>query len=112
MSVTRAEDLSGAFVEAFNAGDMQALLTLYEPNVKYFTRSGQLLEGHVGVSATFERLLAARGEMQIDNEYCVVNGDAALVRARWRYRATGADGRPIEGQGVSAEVLRRGADGT
>lgn len=111
MPVTDPNAMSRAFVDAVSAGDLDALLSLYDPNVKYVTRSGRVVEGQAGMRETLERLIAARGKMQINNRYCIVNGDIAIVRAEWSFAGIGPDGRPIESHGNSAEVLRRGSDG-
>lgn len=111
MPVTDANTMSHFYVEALNAGNLEALHALYEPDAKYITRSGKVLEGQAAIRDLLERLVAMKGKMQITNDYCVVNGDIALVRGRWSFSATGADGKPIENRGRSAEVLHRGADG-
>jgi uncharacterized protein (TIGR02246 family) len=111
MPVTDPNTMSRAFVDAVNASNMEALLNLYEPNAKYVTRSGTIVEGRDALRETFARLVAAKGRMHIENAYCVVNGDVALVRARWRFSGTGKDDKPVESHGESAEVLRRGPDG-
>jgi ketosteroid isomerase-like protein len=111
MPVTDPNDMSRAFVNAVNAGDLNALLGLYDPNVKYVLRSGKTVEGKSGVRETLERLIAAKGEMRINNKYCIVNGEIALVRAEWSFAGIGADGKPMESHGNSAEVLRCGSDG-
>ena len=111
MPVTNPNDMSRAFVEALNAGSVEALLELYEPNVKYVIRSGKIIEGRAAVRETLERLVAAKGKMQIDNTYCLISDNIALVRAQWSFTGIGQDRKPIESRGNSAEVLRRGADG-
>jgi uncharacterized protein (TIGR02246 family) len=111
MHVTDANAMSRTYVEALNAGDLEALLALYEPNVKYIIRSGKTLEGQAAIRELLERLVAMKGKMQIANDYCVVNGDIALVRGRWTFTTTGPDGKAIENHGRSAEVLHRGSDG-
>jgi ketosteroid isomerase-like protein len=39
-------------------------------------------------------------------------GDTALVSYRWQMQATAPDGTPIRQGGLSADVLRRRADGS
>ncbi|HEX9810591.1 MAG TPA: DUF4440 domain-containing protein [Burkholderiales bacterium] len=111
MPVTIPNDMSRAFVEALNAGSVEALLELYEPNVKYVIRSGKIIEGRAAVRETLERLVAAKGTIQIDNTYCLISDNIALVRAQWSFTGIGQDRKPIESRGNSAEVLQRGADG-
>jgi len=111
MPVTNPNAMSSAFVEAVNGEDLEALLALYDPSVKYVTRSGRTLDGQAAVHEFLQRLLKLKGKMEIENDYCIVSDDIALVRARWSFTATGPDGAPMENHGRSTEVLRRGADG-
>jgi uncharacterized protein (TIGR02246 family) len=112
MRVTKPEDMSRAFATLVEAGDLEALLTLYDVNVKYVSRSGQIVEGTSGIRNAFQWVLAFKGKFHIENKYCVTNGDTALVHAAWSMNGTGAEGRRVDAQGNSTEVLRRQADGT
>jgi ketosteroid isomerase-like protein len=111
MRVMKPEDMSAVFASLVNAGDLDALADLYETNVRYVSRSGDVAEGVAGVRQAFRWVAGFKGEMEVKNAYCVVAGDIALVRAAWRLNGVAADGRRLEGSGSSAEVLRRQADG-
>lgn len=111
MPVTDPNDMSRAFVEAVNAGDIDSLLGLYEPNIRYVARSGETLDGLAAVRKTLERLVSMRAQMRIDNRHCIVNGDIALVRGEWSFSGIADNGKPIKASGNSAEVLHRGPDG-
>ncbi len=112
MRVTKPEDMSRVFATLVEAGDLDALLNLYDANVKYVSRSGQIVEGISEVRNAFQWVLAFKGKFHIENKYCIMNGDTALVCAAWRMNGTGAEGRSVDAQGSSTEVLRRHADGT
>jgi uncharacterized protein (TIGR02246 family) len=111
MAVTRAEEMSRAFAEAVEAADLDRILDLYDPSVRFVSRRGEVSYGLDAVRKAFQWLDGFVGKAEIENQYCIVCGDTALVRAVWRVRGTGKDGRSIESSGLSAEVLRRGADG-
>jgi ketosteroid isomerase-like protein len=64
------------------------------------------------VRKAFRWVAGFKGKMEVKNEYCLVNGDVALVRAAWHLNGVAADGRRLEGRGRSSEVLRRQSDGT
>lgn len=112
MSVVKPEEMSRAFAAAFEARDIERLMALYELGVKYVLRSGQVVEGVAAVREVFQQAFALKANFEIENRYCVVNGDIALVRAEWRLHGTNAAGEPLDAKGRSAEVLRRQADGT
>jgi len=103
--------MSRAFAEAVEAADLERLLALYDPSIRYVSRKGEVSHGLDAVRAAFRWLGGFVGKVETENQYCIVCGDTALVRAVWRVRGTGADGRMIDSHGLSAEVLRRGADG-
>ena len=112
MRVTKPEDMSRAFATLVEGGDLEGLLTLYDANVKYVSRSGQIVESISGIRNAFQWALAFKGKFHIENKYCVANGDIALVRAAWRMNGTGAEGKRMDAQGNSTEVLRRQPDET
>jgi ketosteroid isomerase-like protein len=111
MPVSRPEEMSRAFAEAVEAADVERLLALYDPSIQYVSRRGEVAHGLDGVRRAFRWLEGFVGKVETENQYCIVCGDTALVRAVWRIRGTGAGGRVIDSEGLSAEVLRRGADG-
>jgi len=112
MPISRPEDMSEAFAAAVEGADVERLLALYDPSICYVSRRGEVAQGHEGIRHAFRWLEGFAGKMETENQYCVVCGDTALVRATWRIHGTGAGGRVIDSSGLSAEVLRRGADGT
>src|SRR5437868_373888 len=107
MRITKPEDMSAAFAQLVNAGDLDALIDLYDANVKYVARSGA-----VAVRDVFRWVAGFKDTMDVKNEYCVVANDIALVRATWKLNGVAVDGRRLDASGDSAEVLRRDVDGT
>ena len=103
--------MSAAFAEAVEAADLDRVLALYDPGIHYVSRRGDVSYGLDAVRAAFGWLDGFAGKVEVENQYCIVCGDTALVRAVWRIRGTVKGGRPIESNGLSAEVLRRGHDG-
>ncbi len=111
MSIQQPEQMSKAFSAAFNAGDVDALVSLYEPNATY-VHGERTIEGSTGIREVLTQLTAARPQMELTNEYCIVSNDIALVRARWKLHWRDATTKQLHlKQGHSSEVLRRGSDG-
>ena len=98
----RPEDLTRLFVERANAGDVEGMLDLYEPDAVMAYPPGQRTAGHAAIRALFEQMVAARPTfpMEAPLETLVV-GDLALTATRARDEA-----------GARAQVARRQADGT
>ncbi|MGH3645956.1 MAG: YybH family protein [Micromonosporaceae bacterium] len=97
----RPEDLSRFFVERANAGDVEGLVALYEPDAVLALPAGQITTGSEAIRQEFRQLLAdnptfAPGELRP----ALRHGDLALTSTR------------LPGGGATAEVARRQPDGT
>ncbi len=112
MAVYYPEDMNSAFAEAFNAGRIESLVALYEPNAILVPRPGQVVEGVEAIRAALEELLALNGSMRSENRYAFVQGDIALLRAEVHLVGTAPDGTRVEINNHTAEVVRRQPDGS
>ncbi len=110
MKITRPEDAHRIYVEAFNSGNVEAVLSLYERDATLVPQPGQVLSGLTAIGEALQQF-QSRGKMAAETRYCINAGDVALASASWRIKGTGPDGKPIELHGTSADVLRRQSDG-
>jgi uncharacterized protein (TIGR02246 family) len=106
------EDTIARFSALLAEGDLDALLDLYEPQATFVPQPGQPVQGRDAIRASLERFLALRPTMSGEIERVLAAGDTALVANRWTLAGTQPDGAPIEMSGVSADVLKRRADGS
>jgi ketosteroid isomerase-like protein len=112
MPVTNPKDLDRVYAEAFNAKDLEGLLSLYEAEAIHVgPLSHQPVQGKAAIREALEHSLAVRGTMTLETTYCYQAGDVALLRSHWRVAGTAPDGRPVEIEGSSSEVARRQANG-
>lgn len=112
-SATSPEACDHLFGEHVNAGDLEALLALYEPGCSLVRRDGGVARGHAEIRQVFERLLAMQAKMSTEIVKVVQSGpDLAMVYNDWRMSATRPDGQPVEAGGKAIEVVRRQPDGT
>jgi len=112
-SPTSPEACDRLFVEHFNAGDLDALLSLYEPACSLVRRDGSLARGHAEIREVLGRLIAVSAPMRSDIVKVVPGGhDLAMVYNDWRMSGQRADGQPVEAGGKALEVVRRQPDGT
>lgn len=112
MRVYKPEDMNAAFAEAFNSGDIENLIALYEPGAVLVPMPGQVVEGTQAIRAALQELLALKGYMQSENQYALVHGEIALLRAKVHLSGTGPDGNQLEINNHTAEVVRRQPDGS
>jgi ketosteroid isomerase-like protein len=101
--VTRPEDMNPAFADAFNSGDVELLLALYEPDALLAPRPGERARGHAAIREALVQLLRLDGRMSSRNVYCMQADELALLRGEWTLGDVAAR---------SSEVVRRQADGS
>lgn len=107
--VYHAGDMNEAFARAFNSRKLENLLALYEPDAQLLVDgSGEARIGLEAIGRELAQLLQAPGTMVSRNNFCVVHGDIALLRADFTLR----DGEALIASGSTAELVRRQADGS
>lgn len=100
------------FSELLGEGHVDALLELYEEDAAFVPEPGRAVSGRESIRAELEQFVAMEPRMSGSVEKVLQAGDTALVAYRWRLDGTAPDGAPIQMEGVSADVLRRRADGS
>jgi uncharacterized protein (TIGR02246 family) len=100
------------FLKAFNAADIDALMTLYEQDAAFVPEPGKLLVGVDNVRAALSGFLSLKGTLERTKHTVVPSGDLALLHGEWVLRHAGEDGKPAEMVMRTSEVVRRQADGS
>ena len=100
------------FSELLAAGDLDAMVALYEPDAAFAPQPGHSVTGHDAIRAALGGFLAVKPRMSGRIEKVLEAGDTALVANRWSLTGTAPDGSPVELAATSADVLRRRADGS
>ena len=108
---SRPEDLYPALCAAYNAGDLEAVLSLYDPEAAYVIKPGRVTEGPAELRAAIAHVVALRGRMTIDPQTFTRSGDLVLVLGTFTLSGTRGDGTPFERAARFADVLRRQPDG-
>jgi uncharacterized protein (TIGR02246 family) len=113
LAATEPEHIHGLFEQAFNAGDVEALLALYEPDAALVPQPGTVVEGTAAIRDALRWFLDRGGQITLDTKLVVRVGDLAYLANRWSLTgATMPDGSPAELGATTAEVARRQPDGT
>ena len=97
----RPEDLGDFFLQRANAGDVEGLVALYEPDAVLAFPFGRVAVGHDEIRKVYADLLAGRPVFTAAGQRPVLrNGDLALTSTR------------LPDGGTTVEVARRQPDGT
>jgi uncharacterized protein (TIGR02246 family) len=105
------EEIDSLFAQALNAGNVDALVALYEPQASLMPSPGTLVAGTAAIRGALAAFVAAKPAMQIAPRLVSQSGDLAVVTSKWQLAMTGQDGKPAQMQGQSVEVVRRQSDG-
>jgi uncharacterized protein (TIGR02246 family) len=103
----RRRDIHRLVQYAFNAGDTEALVALYEEDAAMATPEGSFVNGRDAIREQWSGFVALGENIQMTTRYAVVVGETALLSNDWRFTGPG-----MELSSRTAEVARRQPDGT
>jgi uncharacterized protein (TIGR02246 family) len=108
----RPEQLHTLFVELFNAGDLERLLALYEPDAVLAPEPGKRVAGSDAIREAYRGTLAMRPRIEVHTlGVLAMDEGVALAHGRWSMTGTCQDGSAMHMTGRNTEVLRRQPDG-
>lgn len=111
MTLTEADEIYAEFARHFNAGDVEGLLSLYEPDAVFVRGPGDEVSGHAAIRAALQAFLAVGGTISFRARHAVQNGDLVLLSNDYTLVGRDAQGAPLTLTGRTSEVLRRQPDG-
>jgi len=112
MTARTPEDLDRLFAEALNAGKLDALVALYEPQAALTPMPDTVVNGTAAIREALAAFLAGKPTISLTPRLVAQSGDVAVVSAKWDLAVTGPDGKPANMTGQSVEVVRRQSDGS
>jgi uncharacterized protein (TIGR02246 family) len=112
MPASTPEQVHRLFEEAFNAGDLDGLMELYEYDAALIAQPGSVAHGVDEARAALEGFLALKGRIRLDTKLVVTVGELAYLSNSWSLTGTGPDGNPVVLGATTAEVARRQTDGS
>lgn len=96
---------------AINRGDLDAALTLYEPDAVLVAQPGQIARGRAAIRAALAGFVSLKPTLRGQAQQIVEAGDIVLYCSRWTLIGSSPDGKKVEMGGFSSDVLRRQSDG-
>ena len=99
-------ELHRSVEDGINAGDIAALVSLYEPNAVLLGEEGAEAIGPDAIREAWS-MVAGLGKIQVTTRDAIELGDLALLSNTWTFDAEG-----FHDSAITAEVARRQPDGT
>lgn len=104
---SRPEDLHPSLAAAYNAGDLEGVLALYDPHAVFVLKPGHVTDGPEQLRAALQRLVEFRGHLTIHPHSLVHSDNVVLVLGSFTLSGRRRDGTPVERESRFADVLRR-----
>jgi len=111
MPARAPDEVHKLFTQYFSAGDIDALMSLYEPAAVLLPQPGQKVGGHAAIRDALMAFLAMKGKFHMAPPRMIQAPDIAIVFADWTLDAVAADGSPVRLSGQTSDVVRRQPDG-
>lgn len=112
MSARTPEEVHELFAKHFSAGDLEALLALYESGAKLVPQAGPAVSGLAAIREAMSGFLALKPQFDLQLKKAFQADDIALLFSTWTLKGTDSAGGPIEMAGQTSDVVRRQPDGT
>jgi uncharacterized protein (TIGR02246 family) len=113
MAARTPEECDALFERHLNAGDLDALVALYEPGATLVPTPDEKAVGHAAIREALGAFIAAQAQMRLTVGHVLRAGDdLAMLYDDWSGHYTDADGARIDVAGQAIEVVRRQPDGT
>ena len=106
------EEVLNSVTEGINAGDLDSLMTLYEPLACFASQPGQLAKSPDGIRESLRGFIDMNGKLDLKVKRVLRASDLALVTTEWSFSGTGSNGKRVDMTAKSADVLRQQPDGT
>ncbi|HMA18645.1 MAG TPA: nuclear transport factor 2 family protein [Thermoanaerobaculia bacterium] len=110
-SARTPEELHHLWGEYFVAGDLDGLVSLYEPDAAFVAQSGASVTGLRAIREVLARFIESRRNFEIEVGRAIHTGDLALLVSSWKLEGE-QRGEPFETTGRTADVVRRQPDGS
>ncbi len=106
MPAKNPEQICQLFKQHMAEGDIEALLSIYDPEAVFLNRSGEVKQGRQGLREELAPLALARAVFDFSIKQIIQSGDTALMHSMWTVTS------PQTISAYAIEVARRQPDGS
>lgn len=107
----KSEDWPRVFEQYLNAGHLDAVMALYEPDARFVARSGETLVGRDAIRKVLAGMVEAKTQFQSTVLRAVTVGDIAQLYTDFEGTRIDDAGNTVQVRNKAIEVLRRQPDG-
>ncbi len=111
MKASTPQDLSRLIIEALNSGDVDVVVSLYEPDAIIAPDPNQIVAGRAAIRSLAAGFLAQGPRLVLHNSEVVQAGDIALVRSQVTQTTLQAEKKTVAVL-EPIHVVRRQTDGS
>ena len=104
----RAEDAHATLAAAFNTGDVETVLSMYDYDGIIVPEPGKPVSGKAKFEEAIKAILSIKGRMEIKTVYCLRAGDVAIGRSEWNI----TDGTEVKVSAKGIELMKQQPDGS
>ena len=112
MAASTPQEMLDAFLERFNAGDVEGVLAHYESDAAFVDEPGKVVQGTDALRESLSKFIAMKSTLTLVKTETILAGDIGTNCAKWTLTGTGPDGEPVSMEGVAIDVIRRQPDGS
>lgn len=112
MAKQSVEEIVEKMDEAFNRGDVEAVLDFYEDEAVVVLEPGRIAQGKERLREALQFVLSLQGVARQVKTNVIEAGDLALFTSRWIFTGQLPDGTPFSREAIATTVFRRHGDGT
>lgn len=106
MPAKSPEEICELFQQYMAEGDVDSLLSLYDPEAAFLNRSGEVKRGRQGLRQELTHFASAKATFNFDIKQIIRSGDIALMHTKWKITS------PEKISVYAIEVARRQPDDT
>jgi uncharacterized protein (TIGR02246 family) len=107
----KPEDWPRVFEQHLNAGDLDAVMMLYEPDARFVTRTGETLVGRDAIRRVLGGMIEAKTHLQSRVVTATTVGDIAQLYTDFEGTKLDESGKTVPVRNKAIEVLHRQPDG-
>ena len=110
MAINTPEELLNRVTECMNNKDLDAFVSLYEPEGSFIDESGENFNGTERIREKIKGYMDMNGKLENTIRRVIPAGNIVLAYSEWIFKASGPDGTPINLGGTAIDVLRKQVD--
>lgn len=110
MTINTPEELLNRVAECMNSKDLDAFVSLYEPEGSFIDETGANFNGPERIREKIRAYMDMNGKLENNVRRIIPAGNVVLAYSDWTFKAPGPDGSPINLGGTAIDVLRKQSD--